>query len=148
MVNGGRPHHKDCTQIFHSRLKQECCCCSSVRATGSIAVRLDQQPQHHTFNSSLLSWRSFLVCFFFCGSQSKRYSRVKVAGVTDVETMWKGAKLEAVCPRARPYKYEPNTKNTPKKPPATQATSTPVGTARISFFVNCVYYLLGKQQQH
>jgi len=34
--------------------------------------------------------------------------------------------------RGRPYKYEPNTKNTPKKPPATKATSTPVGTARIS----------------
>ena len=73
---------------------------------------------------------------------------MKAAGLTEVETMWKGAKLEAVCPRARPYKDEPNTKNTPKKPPATQATSTPVGTARISFFLNCVCYLPGKQQQH
>ena len=28
VANGGRPHHKDWTQIFHSRLKRECCCCS------------------------------------------------------------------------------------------------------------------------
>ena len=51
----------------------------------------------------------------------------------------KGAKGEALWPWASSYKYEPKAKNTPKKPPATQATSTPVGTARIYFFwIACI----------
>lgn len=51
----------------------------------------------------------------------------------------KGANGEALWPWASSYKYEPKAKNTPKKPPATQATSTPVGTARIYFFwIACI----------
>ena len=50
MANGGRPRHKDWTQIFHSRLKRECfvvvvvvvvAFCFSVRATSSVEVHLD-----------------------------------------------------------------------------------------------------------
>ena len=43
---------------------------------------------------NLPSWRVFLVCFFFCCSMSKRYSRAKAELSSKQKTMWWGTRGE------------------------------------------------------
>ena len=43
---------------------------------------------------NLPSWRVFLVCFFFCCSMSKRYSRAKAEPSSKQKTMWWGTRGE------------------------------------------------------